>query len=131
MLIVDVLEHLSISDAKRALNEVIRIMRRNSYIFLHIPLEGSCAYKIFRVLRRIWSKDPDHKHDYTYDEFLKLLSEFPLEIEKGWIDKRMGIIANSNICAVAVTYILKEKSNGKTVRIVHHNCNHKQHGLFF
>ena len=99
-IIVDLLEHLPKENLTIALEETIRVMKKNSYIFLHIPLEGSFAYRFLRVLRKIWTRDPNHKYDYKYGEIKRVLSRFPFKIEKEWINKRLKFFNNPDISAV-------------------------------
>jgi len=108
-IIVDLLEHLPMKNVNKALEETIRVMQINSYIFLHIPLEGSFAYCFLRLVRKIWMRDPTHKHSYKYGEIKKILDEFPIRIEEEWVDKRLRFFKNPNISAVAVTFILRVK----------------------
>jgi len=108
-IIVDLLEHLPIKNVNQALEETIRVMQTNSYIFLHIPLEGSFAYRFLRLVRKIWMRDPVHKHSYKYGEIKKIIGEFPIKIEEEWVNKRLRFFKNPNISAVAATFVLRLK----------------------
>ena len=113
VIIVDLLEHLPFTDVEKVLKETIRVLKNQSYIFLHIPLEGSFAYQFLRFIRKIWAKDPEHKHNFKYWEVKKILEYLPLRIEREWIDRRLQMLKNLNFSAVAVTFILSVKKTGE------------------
>jgi len=107
IIVVDLLEHFHLSAVGKVLSEIIRVSQDHSYIFLHIPLEGSFAYCFLRLLRKIWVKDPEHKCDFKYWQIRNILKSFPLNIEREWVDNRLHIFKNPDISAVSVTFIMK------------------------
>ncbi|MCK4234497.1 class I SAM-dependent methyltransferase [candidate division WOR-3 bacterium] len=111
-IIVDLLEHLPFADVEKVLKETIQVLKNHSYIFLHIPLEGSFAYQFLRLIRKIWTKDPEHKHNFKYWEVKNILKYLPIRIEREWIDRRLQMLKNLNFSAVAVTFVLSVKKIG-------------------
>jgi len=112
IIVVDLLEHFPLHDVKKVIEEIIRVLKDQSSIFLHVPLEGNFAYQFLRFFRKIWLKDHGHKHNYRYWEMKKILNYFPVTIEREWVDKRLRPLKILNFSAVAVTFILDVRKIG-------------------
>lgn len=105
-IMVDIIEHLHQYNVEKFFSELLLLMKSDSYIYLHIPLEGSLAYRLLRIARKIWVRDPDHQRGYKYWEVKKLLKKYPFDIRMEWIERRFRIFKQLDICAVSASFLI-------------------------
>jgi len=68
LLLVDIIEHLPREKVDAFMEEVERVLQDDGVIFLHVPLEESVSYRVLHRLGLIWTRNPNHLHDYNLKE---------------------------------------------------------------
>lgn len=89
VILADIVEHLPRAKIDEFMAEVQRILKETGIIFLHVPLENSISYRILHRLGLIWSKNPNHLHDYNLKEIKQFIESKKYKIN--WEHKDNGI----------------------------------------
>jgi len=76
---MEVIEHISYNQSWKTLQEVARVLRRESILFMTTPNGNSARKRLYSLIRKRWCESGDHCNLYTPQKLEEQLSELGFE----------------------------------------------------